>query len=427
MKCIRRIVLLLTMVSLLFTGKEAYADNSLQAKIDSIPAGGILKLKKGSYHERIVLKKPIQLVGEKGTIFTACTSKPVIIIKGENVKIKGINIKNCHKKSSSPVIYITGKKHQIEYVTIHSGRVAVKLDNAENIALKNVEITGDGQERGIDLWDSSFNLFSGIKLDHVQDGFYMENSHYNTFFDNSISDSRYGLHIMFSDNITIKKNSSFHNFTGAMVMDSNNTIIEANKLTDNNQNVNAQGLLLYDVHHSVIHDNLISANRVGMYIEDSSSNKIFNNIINANFIGAQLNKINNNQINRNSFYSNVSEVQAIQSTHNNINNNYWDASSKLDSDGDGYSNLAYRADPYFLNLIGEVPEYQLFFQDPGMLLLQKMLKTPDKLLITDEFPLMKSGIHTNTQAEENERKAWILCLAMIMGSLLLIIKGRKKL
>lgn len=426
MKAIRRIVFLIGIISLL-AGKEAYAESSLQSLIDSAPAGGTLQLENRIYHERVVLDKPIHLIGEKGTVFKVCTSNPVMTIKGEKVRIQGVKIEGCKTKSNKPVIFITGKNHQLKDVTVNSRAVAVKLDQTANSEFINMKITGYEEERGFDLWESHFNTFKGIKIDHAQDGFYMENSHYNIFIGNNISHSRYGLHVMFSDNITIKKNHSFQNFTGAMVMATNNTIIQDNKLNENNQNVNAQGLLLYDVHSSEVSGNLISDNRVGMYMEDSSENVIKNNQINANFIGAQINKISNNKIINNSFISNVSEVQAIKGNHNLIKNNYWDAASKLDTNGDGTSNLPYRADPFFLNLIDETPEYQLFFQDPGMLLLQKMLKSPENMLVTDDSPLMMAGGHKNGLQKTNNDYVWILSIIMITGSLLMIIKGRKRL
>jgi nitrous oxidase accessory protein len=410
----------------LLTGKEAYAKNTLQARINSIPEDGTLHIKKGRYHERIILTKSIHLVGENGTIFNECSSKPVITIKGENVKITGITIESCNRKSSEPIIYISGKNNQIDHVEISSVRTAVKLDNAEYTTLKNLKVTGREQDRGFDLWQSNYNTFTGIQMNHVQDGFYMENSHFNTFIRNTISDSRYGLHVMFSDYITIKNNSSFRNFTGAMIMGTNHSLIVNNKLKDNNQNVNAQGLLLYDVHQSTVKDNAIENNRVGIYMEDSSENVLTKNRINSNFIGAQINNIHLNKLDQNLFIGNVSEMLANRGTNNYIQNNYWDASWRLDTNGDGKSNLPFRADPFFLNLIDETPEYQLFFHAPGMLLLQKMLKGPEKKLITDKNPLMNSGLHTESQAKKDMTSAWVLSFGMIMGSFLMMVKGRKR-
>jgi len=420
------IAIILLIGIMVLPGKEAFAVSSLQTEINNIPKGGTLHVKAGRYYERIVLNKPLHLIGEKGTTLINCSSKPAITMKGKNISISGIRIETCEKHPKVPAIYISGRNHRLDGVQIKSGGVGVKLKNAENVSLTNMKVVGTGHERGFDLWQSHHNLFKGIRLNHVQDGFYMENSHYNRFIGNKVSNSRYGVHVMFSDWITIKKNVSVRNITGAMVMATHHTIIQNNRLADNNLNVNAQGLLLYDVHQSSIKGNLIENNRVGIYMDESSENKLIQNQINDNFIGLQLNKIRNNVLEHNAFVGNVTEMQANSRDHNRICENYWEAAGKLDSDGDGLSNLPYRADPYFLNLISETPEYQLFFQHPGMVLLQKMLKSPEQVTITDESPLMYNRLTEISRKKDTEQASWTMSTGMIAASLLLIYVGRKK-
>ncbi|WP_312475642.1 right-handed parallel beta-helix repeat-containing protein [Neobacillus sp.] len=425
MRVVVKLFFMAVMISLL-GGKEAFAEASLQSQINALPEGAVLKLQEGIYDEEIVLKRPIVLEGEKGTIFKSCSSKPVLTITGKKVSLKHIKIVGCQKAESSSAIYLSGKQHQLEDITIEGANLGMKLDEVKNSRFRAITITGRTKANGFDLWESHHNTFEGIQIDHVQDGFYMENSHYNTFRGNTINDSRYGLHVMFSDNITASKNVSARNFTGAMVMGTHHSVFEDNQLIENNQNVNAQGLLLFDVHDSTVRRNRISDNRVGMFIEDSSGNKMVGNEFSANFVGAQMNRIEKNVIKGNAFISNVNDFQATDGTDNTIQKNYWDAALKLDTDGDGMSNLAYSADPFFLHLTMETPPYQLFFQHPGMMLLQKMLKSPEELLVTDKEPLMKNELKNHIQPEQQRTIFWFICLAMIFASLLVIYFGRKK-
>ena len=425
MKILLKLLVFVGMISLL-GGKETSADISLQSQINAVPAGGTLKITAGNYQEPIVLIKPIVLEGEKGTVLIACNSKPAITIKGKSVIVKGIQIRNCKKDKSTAVIKMSGKNHHLENVTLTMWKSGINLENVEKTSFRNIRLTGNGKGNGFELWESHHNTFEGIKIDHVQDGFYMEDSHYNTFTGNTISDSRYGLHVMFSDYITAKNNRSIRNFTGAMLMGTKHSVIANNQLLENNQNVNAQGLLLYDVHNSTIHHNRISDNRVGMFIEDASGNEITDNEITANFVGVQINRIENNVLTGNAFISNVNDFQATDGTDNNIQNNYWDGAMKLDIDGDGKSNLPHSADPFFLNLARETPPYQLFFQHPGMTLLQKLLKSPEHLLVTDQEPLMNNDKNNQQQPEQKQTIFWVICLAMIIVSLLLIYFGRKR-
>lgn len=425
MKVLVKILLVLGMMNL-FVAKEALAAETLQEQINATPEGDTLQLREGTYHESVILNQPIVLMGGKGTIIKACSAKPAVTITGKNVSLKRIKVVSCKKGSNTSAIYMSGKNHRLEDIRIESGKLAIKVENADHSTFRNIKISGQSSENGLDLWYSPDNTFEGIQMDHVQDGFYMENSPNNTFTGNTIRNSRYGFHVMFSDNITIKKNNSARNFAGAMIMGTHHSIIEENELIDNNQNVNALGLLLYDVHQSTIDHNRISHNRVGMFMEDSSGNKINSNEFIANFVGAQLNKINNNVIEDNTFISNVNEVQANEGTHNKLQKNYWDAALKLDTDGDGKSNLPYQADPYFLNLAKDTPPYQLFFQHPGLILLQKMLKSPASLLVTDEAPLMKNELIQDSQTESHKVVPWFMSISMIFGSLFIIYFGRKK-
>jgi nitrous oxidase accessory protein len=161
-------------------------------------------------------------------------------------------------------------------------------------------------------------------------------------------------------------------------------------------------------------------------MENSSGNEIKGNEFAANFVGSQLNKINKNSVAGNIFISNVTDVQATKGTENLIRKNYWDAALKLDTDGDGKSNLVHRADPFFLNLTKETPPYQLFFQHPGLVLLQKMLKSPEHMLVTDEEPLMTHASHNHDQTEANQGHFWSISLGLIMSSFIIIYFGRKK-
>jgi nitrous oxidase accessory protein len=425
MKVIMSFFIIFGLMSLL-NSREVFADQTLQSRIDSTMEGGTLYLKKGVYHEPIVLDKPIVLVGEKGATFQSCSTKPMITVTGQDVSLIGIAIVSCPKDESPAAILVSGQNHLLEDLTIVTPIRGIQFDNTKKSMVRNITISGQGSENGVDLWQSNSNRFERIQMKHVEDGFYMENSHHNTFIENTVQNSRYGFHIMFSNYITIRDNISRKNFTGAMIMGTKGSLIEANKLTDNNQNVNAQGLLLYDIHESAIRKNSISTNRVGMYMEDSNNNEIVSNNFTANFVGAQITKIENNRITNNSFSSNVNEIQAKEETHNIIENNYWDAALKLDTDGDRLSNLPYRADPYFLNLSKDVPAYQLFFQHPGMLLLQKMLKSPESVLVEDNSPLMKNNIHFDIKQETSRSIAWMISMFMIISILLFIYLGRKK-
>jgi nitrous oxidase accessory protein len=421
-----KLLMLFVWITSLFWGKGVIANATLQAQIDATPKGGVLHLKTGVYYEPIILEKEIQIIGEDDVIFKSCHSPYIIHIKGENVTLKGIKVDSCNDDRNTSAINVKGKNHVLEDIEIVSSKIGLRLENVENSIFKNIHITGIHLNNGFDIWESHDNTFEGNQIKNVKDGFYMEYSDKNKFIGNTMSDSRYGLHVMFSNEITFSKNVSTRNFTGAMIMESTNTFVTDNQLTENNLNVNAQGLLLYQVHQSTIANNLIAHNRVGIYMEDSTYNQINSNYIRANFVGTQIKKIKNNRIENNTFASNVNDSQAVGAVNNTILNNYWDAAWKIDIDGDGKSELSYRADPYFINLANDVPAYQLFFQHPGMIFLQKMLKSSDHLLVTDSSPLMKPHSTIYQIDERSTVTTWLISMLMMVSSVLFIYFGRKK-
>jgi nitrous oxidase accessory protein len=417
---------------LIIFGREVTAAETevpIQSKINATPEGGTLTLKAGTYEETLVLKKPITITGEEGMIINACTDKPAVTIAGKNVTLKGIKIIGCIHKHKPPAISISGNNHHLENLSIESPNIAIKLENTTKSSFKNIEIYGQGKENGIDLWKSHQNAFENILITRVQDGFYLEDSHQNTLLANHIQESRYGLHVMFSDQIAIVRNTSTRNVTGAMLMGTNKSTIEGNKFYENNKSVNAKGMMLYDVHDSAIRRNELANNRVGMFIDDSSGNEITGNELISNFVAAQMTNISQNKLEDNTFLANVNHIQAFgggtDSDTNQIRHNYWDSALTLDTDGDGKSNLPYQADPYFLTLIRETPEYQLFFQHPGLILLQKMLKSPEGMIVTDVEPQMTQSNSKQPQSQPSST-TWALSLIMILTSLFIIFYGRKQ-
>ncbi|MGG3563744.1 NosD domain-containing protein [Neobacillus rhizosphaerae] len=425
MRVLVKLLLIIGLFSLV-GGRDAAAQISLQSQINAAPEGGTVRLKAGIYHEAIVINKSVVLVGEKGAVIKTCSTKPAVIITGKNVTLKDLKLESCQKDKGKAMIQISGKNHRLENLLIQTSHIGIQLEKVEQSHFLHINLSGNGKNTGFDLWESQHNQFEGNKINQVEDGIYMENSHNNTFIGNTIQNSRYGMHVMFSDNITLIQNVSKGNFSGAMIMGTHQSIIKDNQLIENNQNVNAQGLLLYDVHQSTIEDNKISHNRVGLFMENSSGNTLKNNEFIANFVGAQINKIKINVIEHNLFVSNVNDIQATKSPDNTIQKNYWDAAWKLDTDGDGMSNLPHSGDPYFLNLARETPPYQLFFQHPGLVVLQKMLKSPDSMLVKDQAPLMNMEGKQSATTEPHKVLLWAISILMISSSLIMIYFGRKK-
>lgn len=420
-----RIFLLHIVLWMIYNPSILADSTTLQQQIDQTPAGGTLMVKSGSYEEPITITKPITIKGTEDTVLTFTGAQSFITIKGEKVEIKNIEIKATNIPIEEAAIVLTGNHHKLNGLTIKSVGTGIKLDEANHVVVKDSSFTGTSEGHAVHLWESSHNTFSQNSIRSVQDGFYVEYSHHNIFEQNFIRDAHYGVHLMYSNSCLLEGNESVHNFTGAMIMGAEEAIVRKNTFSENNENVNSQGLLLYDSRNVTVEENEILNNRIGIFIEKSTSNYVKENRLQSNFVGVQFKESEDNRVDHNDFLGNVNDAQAINSEGNQVNGNYWDASSRIDSDRDGISELIYTADPYFLALTEEVPEYQLFFQAPGMTILQKMLKSTDEGLLTDSAPLMEP-IQSNKQNNHAGPAVWLVSGLLFICSLILFIKGRKK-
>jgi nitrous oxidase accessory protein len=423
MKMISYIMFFFLLVFSMPTVSEA--DTTLQAKIDRASKGDTIEIEAGEYEETINIAKPITLEGKGEVLLRSCEEQPVITISGELVTLKNIKVEHCGDQNLDKAIYVTGSNHILEDMTIETRRMGIVLDGANDVTIQDSKITGRRQGNGIDLWRSNRNHFENLMISNVFDGLYIEQSNENTLHKNKIEKSRYGMHLMFSNDNVLSENVSRSNVTGTMLMESKRTTIRDNAFYANRNSVNAQGLLLYLTTETEVTGNEFISNRVGIYIEEAENNTIQSNKILDNFIGVQFEKAVGNQIKGNTFVGNVNDAQAIESSNNEINGNYWDAASKVDVDGNGKSEIVFTADPYFQTLTSDVPEFQLFFQAPGLILLQNMLKSPPEKLLTDSTPLMDMTMVVEKEASSGF-SLWVMCAVMILVSSSLFILGRKR-
>ncbi|HDR3909065.1 right-handed parallel beta-helix repeat-containing protein [Bacillus toyonensis] len=409
-----------------FPGISIHAESTLQSKIDAASPYETITLENRAYNETIKISKPITIQGNKNTKIVSCGKDPVITINKENIILKDLKIEQCNDNTDQPAVFVSGDKHYINGLKIHASYMGIKLEDARNIKIENSIIVGQKRANGIDLWQSNRNLIENIKIQNVRDGIYLEQSDNNTIKENTIWQSRYGIHLMYSDRTVVEKNISKENTTGAMIMGTKETSVVGNRFIDNKSNVHAQGILLYDAIKTNILQNEIANNRVGIYVEKAKHNTIMSNSIFNNFIGLQFKDARENEFTQNVMIGNVNESQATQSRENNIYKNYWDASLKVDTDGSGISNIPYKADAYFLLLTQDIPEYQLFFQSPGMRILQSFIKIPDQSLLVDKESRMEpKGITQKGEEVAFQSNVLIVSVSMLLMGSILFILGRK--
>ncbi|MBP1989523.1 right-handed parallel beta-helix repeat-containing protein [Paenibacillus eucommiae] len=407
---IQKMVLALFLTGIVFSGipsKTTAADQQkLQLRIDRAQAGETITLPPGTYEGPLVITKPLRLEAEQDNtvVLTNNSDQPALHIDTDNVAVVGLHIRDDAIKQA-PSVLVTGDRVLLEQLDIRTGSYGIVMQDAnEGQVLENtiawslleegeaVKMSNKGN--GIDLYNAHRNRLTGNIIKRVHDGIYLENSDENMVIGNHIELSRYGVHCMYTKGTIIRENSSHMNITGAMVMATQDVEVVNNTFTKQNENVNSQGILLYDAHNTLIRENLVEGNRVGLFVEESANNRIESNEVIDNFIGIQLLGSELNAINGNLFSGNVADAQAQNSTNNDITGNFWDSFRGIDTDGDGKSDISYGINPFFQGLIKKRPAFQLFFQSPGMMFLESLYQSKQSLWTTDYSPLMVPPVST---------------------------------
>lgn len=422
------------MLFLLFSAVSTYASTPpIQDQIDTAKPGDIIELSDGEYEERIVIDKPIHLVGNESVTLSHHGSDPIITIQSNDVTLENMTLHFSDEKHEAPAILVTGEHHTLKHMTIHTNSFGIQLDEAYDSTLSHIQITGEekhalkDRQHGIDVWKSHDNTIHDTNIKHVKDGIYIEKSNGNALYHNTASHSRYGTHLMFTRDTILEENEAYENVSGMMIMGTNGTVAKQNTLNHNQENIQSLGLLLFDVKDALISQNTIEHNRVGMMIEDATNNELTLNHVQGNYIGVQLKRVEDNHIFNNAFIANVVQGQAEESAENHTYDNYWDDHLGLDITGDQKSNITYAVDPFFMNITNTYPPFQLLFQSPGMIFLEQLIQTPEEQQFVDSSPLMSYPIalHDESPSAQPYSILWF-SLALLLFSLFIIYLGVKK-
>lgn len=390
---------LLIAAALWLSHERAIAANesiNLQAIIDQAKPGDAIALAPGSYEGPIIINKPLTLRAEQeGSVQLHNSSlKPAVLITADHVAIIGLSLVDEGLKDE-PTILATGNQASLEGLHIRTGSMGIAIRDADDGAVSDTTIhwAVNGvrmadKGNGIDMFNADRWTLTNNSIHDVHDGIYLENSDDIIVSGNVIERSRYGVHCMYTKRTIIEGNEGNRNVTGAMVMAAKQVFVVGNSFTKQSENVNSQGILLYDAHDTEVADNTVDGNRVGVYVEESTNNHFRNNRVRYNFIGVQLIQSSGNTITGNAFMGNVADAQAQGSEDNRLMDNYWDSFQGLDTDGDGRSDLSYAINPFFQSIARKRPAFQLFFQSPGMIFLEGLYQTDRERWTEDSTPLL---------------------------------------
>ncbi|RXZ80689.1 ABC transporter substrate-binding protein [Paenibacillaceae bacterium] len=412
---------------------------SLQERIDSASAGDTIMLPPGQYAGPLTISKPLRLEAEReGTaVLFNDTETTALHITADQVAVAGLQLKDEMVKQA-PSVLVAGDGVVLEKLHIQTASYGIVLQDAADGTVRSNKIEWSDLKaaqavplarkgNGIDLFNTQRMQLTANTIQRMHDGIYVENSDDVQVAGNQIGSSRYGIHLMYTKSGDIRENTGESNITGAMIMASRDVQLVDNTFHKQNENVNSQGILLFDAHNVNMARNDVQGNRVGLYIEQSLNNTISANKLTGNFIGLQLLDAEQNRIHGNLFSGNVADAQAQNSANNDIAENFWDAFQGIDANGDGKSDIGYAVNPFFAGLIKKRPAFQLFFHSPGMVFLESLYQSDRTLWTKDYAPLMSpAGLPGTEKQSQSGTMTGLIGLILAGVSLLIIIMARRR-
>jgi nitrous oxide reductase family maturation protein NosD len=432
----KKLLLFLFVFSITFiiNPEKNIAAENLQAIIDSLEEGAVLKLENKTYEGNIVINKPITIIGADKTVIKGDGTGNVISIKAANVTLKKLTVSHSSMNRNSAEEYAGIKVHTngnvLEHIKITDSFHGIYLSQAHENKIKYVDIKGMGkgeiaaQGNGIHVYYSNDNLLTHNTIEGTRDGMFFDYANRNESLENNISDTRYGLHYMYSDENIFKKNTFTMNTGGAAVMNSNHLLLEDNHFIVNYGN-QSFGLLLLQANDNLIKNNTFYMNQRGIYIDQATRNTIIGNKISQNQIGIELWASSNEQI----FTENLITENTIPAVTigGNGETNLWSQDGKgndwgssfpltdLNQNGIGDFPITYRSSLY--QLIEDQELSYLFLKSPALAIYEKMnaVVMDDKVMFNDPHPLAAAKGSRN-----------VLLIGVIgLAAGLILLKGRQ--
>ncbi len=365
--------------------------NILQDAIDNAPEGSILKLPAGIYKGKIIITKPITIIGkEDGVVIDGEGEGTVITIKSSYVTLKNLKITGSgdrHDKLDAAISMANGKQCEISNCIIDDSLFGIDMQMISNSIITNNTITSKDIDLGLRgdglrLWYSNDNIIRKNKLIKSRD-MVIWYSHGNLIEENYGEHCRYSLHFMYAGKNIVKNNHYKFNSVGIFFMYSKDTIATGNSV-QSSLGATGMGIGLKDVSNFTLKNNSVIYCAQGLYIDRSPFEPDTNNWIIGNQLLYNAEAIHfhslseNNIIKNNTIMGNIEDVvndsRGAKTNENDIESNYWDNYAGFDRDGDNLGDTPHRVYQYADQLWIYNPDVKFFYGSPVISLLNFLAK-----------------------------------------------------
>ena len=324
------------------TGIGAY--DKIQDAINASSNGDTIYVYSGTYHEKILINKSINITGENRntTIIKGNEDKDVVVITADFVNISGFNITGSGYFSYDAGLKVRSDNNTIKNNNFYSNRrYGIRAESSEgNIIQNNCFLSNEGcgvsmyysnytqiidniafNNSAVTISDSYNNTIANNIIEVVKnDAISLYHSKHNTVTLNSATDSKRGIYLYDShENDIINNHINLSSQACFYLYQSNE-----NKIHNNNVSPNSGRCFYMRESHenNIRNNNLSSSNTNGIYAIECCGNSIIENVIIANADeGMLLQRSRGNAISGNIIINNFTGICLQDSTGNTLEGN----------------------------------------------------------------------------------------------------------
>jgi nitrous oxidase accessory protein len=390
------------------SGATLSASRSLGEAVTQAEPGDTILLQGPSvFHERVVVSKPLHLVGANSPVLDADGSGTALTVTASNVVIEGLVIRKFgHDLTTADSgIMIHGQQTTVRDCLVEGDGFGIYLRAADACVIEHNEIWGDSARpsaargNGIHLWKTRGNRIQNNTIHDKRDGMYFSYADDNWITGNTVRDTRFGIHYMYSHQNRLLTNSLTRNAVGATLMFSRQSLVEGNLVCANRRH----GMVFKQLDSSRILNNVVAGQNRGFFVQQASQNRFEGNLIATNDIGLYLSNCSEqNTFVGNAFIRNADQVwqppfetQQGRNAPNlfteNGRGNFWSDYTGTDRNHDGIGDTPYHETDVFGYIVDRHPEARVFALSPAVALLRKgeeLVPLLDTAGVTDYAPLM---------------------------------------
>lgn len=387
--------------------------STLQSLIDAADEGAVVVVPPGHYLGKVVVEKPLTLDGAGKVTIDAGGTGTVMLVKANNVTIKGFHLTGtgADHNSEDAGIQLRGNNNVVKDNRIDDALFGIDLQQSYFNVIRRNHITSKPMDLGlrgdsIRLWYSDDNAIEDNVVKDSRD-FVLWYSKRNRVTGNYSSGGRYGMHFMFAADNLVENNTFTDNSVGISMMYDQGDIVRGNIIS---HSVGATGtcISLKEASAVLIENNEIIYCANGIFLDVSpfqpdTVNTITNNRIAFNDIAISfLNDWQGNEFRANRLTANMTEVAVFgggSAKRNLWDGNSWDSYEGFDRDGDGIGDTPHRVMNYAGRVWMDVPNTRFFKGAPVL----EVLDFLDRLAPFSEPELMLEDEHPRLAAKTENK------------------------